>query len=165
MKKILLSCFLFACFSTAFSQRFINGVGICAFSTGGSGFNSFITGGITYSPRVNVVESDNSSVSLGLPLSLGIGYSSRSDGTASASAVINIPFIVNYNIGCGSTRQSEDRIGFFAGGGFGYHVAAYASDDNNSDGETTKVESVGLSSDLQAYSISKWLLNNFQKPP
>jgi hypothetical protein len=141
MKKIFLFSFLFFVAFTGFSQRFINGAGICAFSNGGSGFSSFITGGITYSPRVNISESDNSAVSIGMPISLGVGYSSGSgDGNASASAVVNIPLVINYNFGCGSTRQNESRIGFFAGGGFGYHVAAYA---NDYDDETTKIESYG----------------------
>ena len=148
MKKILLAISFCFCVSAGFSQRFINGVGISVFSTGGAGFNSFVTGGITYSPRVNLTESDNSAVSIGLPLSIGIAYSSNSGtGAASASAVVNIPLVLNYNFGAGSTRQTESRFGFFAGGGFGYHVAAYANDDdsyggNNGDG-TTSIRSYG----------------------
>src|SRR5580698_1122563 len=61
MKKFFLFSLLLVSVCTGFSQKFINGVGVCVFSTGGSGFNPFITGGITYSPRFNVSESDNSS--------------------------------------------------------------------------------------------------------
>jgi hypothetical protein len=148
MKKIFLSSVLVLSVTLCFSQRFINGIGACVFSTGGNGFNSFVTGGLTYSPRVNVYESDMSSVSIGLPLSIGISYSSNSNsGAASASAVVNLPLVVNYNFGCGSTRHNESRVGFFAGGGLGYHVAAYANDNddytgNNGDGTTT-IRAVG----------------------
>lgn len=144
MKKSLLFSALLLCASAGFSQKFINGVGVCAFSTGGAGYSTFITGGITYSPRVNIYSDENSAVSIGLPISFGIGYSSHeSDGTASASAVVNMPLVLNYNLGCGSTRQNESRIGFFAGGGFGYHVAARATDDGYADNNTTTVESFG----------------------
>ena len=142
MKKNVL-VFVFVLSATlSFSQRFINGIGITVFSTGGAGFNSFITGGITYSPRVNISESDNSAISIGLPLSIGLSYSSGSSGNASASAMVNLPLVVNYNVGAGATKETESRFGFFAGGGFGYHVAAYANDDdsytgNNGDGTTT----------------------------
>src|SRR5580693_2770039 len=124
MKKTLLLLFLVLAVSVSFSQRFINGVGITVFSTGGNGFNSFITGGITYSPRVNVSESDNSSVSIGLPISIGLSYSGGTSGNASASAMVNLPLVINYNFGAGATKQTESKFGFFAGGGFGYHVAA-----------------------------------------
>ena len=141
MKKLLIVFSMLAFAQVGFSQSFINGVGVCVFATGGSNFNTFITGGFTYSPRVNVSESDNSSVSIGLPLSIGLSYSSNSvSGTASASAMVNAPLVVNYNIGCGSSRVNESRFGFFAGGGFGYHLAAYAdsySNGNNADGSTT----------------------------
>jgi hypothetical protein len=133
MKRFLLAIILFISVTQGYSQRFINGAGICVFYTGGAGFSSFVTGGLSYSPRVNVYETDNSSVSLGLPISIGLSYASNSSsGTASASALVDVPFVVNYNFGRGSTRQNESRLGFFAGGGFGYHVAAYA--DNNGTG-------------------------------
>ncbi|MBS1933943.1 MAG: hypothetical protein JST96_08075, partial [Bacteroidetes bacterium] len=142
MKRTLLLFLLSLSASFAFSQRFINGIGITVFSTGGAGFNSFITGGLTYSPRVNISESDNSAISIGLPLSIGLSYSGSSSGNASASAMVNLPLVVNYNFGAGATKEVEDKFGFFAGGGLGYHVAAYANDNsdytgNNGDGTTT----------------------------
>src|ERR1700712_6072370 len=111
MKKVIFFSLLLLSVTTGFSQRFINGVGVCVFSTGGDGFSSFITGGIPYSPRVNIVESDNSAISLGLPMSIGLSYHASTDGNSNASALVNIPFVINYNFGCGSTRQNESRFG------------------------------------------------------
>jgi hypothetical protein len=143
MKKIFLSAFLILSVSICFSQRFINGVGVCAFSTGGIGYPSFATFGFTYSPRVNVYENDNSSVSIGIPLSLTVGYTPDGDSYSSVRAAFNIPLVVNYNFGCGSTRHNESRVGFFAGGGFGYHSAAYESVDTYGDDGTVEIESYG----------------------
>jgi hypothetical protein len=143
MKKIFTLFVLCSSFHLSFSQRFINGIGACVFSTSGSGFGSFVTGGITYSPRVNLTESEQATISIGIPMSIGIGYSSNGSGVTSASAVINMPLVVNYNFGCGSTRQNSDRFGFFAGGGFGYHAAAYASEDSYGNEGTTEIKAFG----------------------
>ena len=112
MKKFLALFVLCSLFHLSYSQRFINGIGACVFSTSGSGFSSFVTGGITYSPRVNLTESDQSTISIGIPISIGISYSGNSSGASSASAVVNIPLVVNYNYGCGSTRQMKTGLVF-----------------------------------------------------
>ena len=41
--------------------------------------------------------------------------------TASVGFIVNAPFIINLNIGRGSTKDNTDKIGYFLGGGFGYH--------------------------------------------
>ena len=33
----------------------------------------------------------------------------------------NLPLMVNVNLGAGSSKDCEDRFGFFIGGGFDYH--------------------------------------------
>ena len=143
MKKIILFVLFTGSFYFSFSQRFINGLGVCVFSTSGNGFGSFVTGGITYSPRVNFSESENGTFSVGLPLSIGIGYSENSGGVTSASAVFNLPLVVNYNYGCGSTRQNKDKLGFFAGGGFGYHAAAFVNNDDYGTNVTSDIKAFG----------------------
>ena len=142
MKILFLSFSLFVSCSIGFSQSFINGIGIAVISTGGTGFSSFVTGGITYSPRVNISESDHSSISIGIPLSIGLSTSTTdASGAGTASVMLNVPLLLNFNMGCGATRESDEKFGFFAGGGLGYHLAAYANTygntGNNADGTTT----------------------------
>ena len=75
MKKIILSAALLLSISTTFCQTFMHGVGIAIIgSTTARGSNSDIGfgEGFTYFPRVNFVETEALSVSVGIPLVVGI---------------------------------------------------------------------------------------------
>jgi hypothetical protein len=137
--KTLCFAFLACCLATGtFAQSFRNGIGIAYFSTSGQGLKSTNSFGLTYSPRVNVYEDEHSSVSIGLPISIGLSLhiSTNSDGSDnnSASAMVDLPLLVNYNYGAGSTRECEDRFGFFVGAGFGYHHADGVQDTTDAYG-------------------------------
>ena len=132
MKKISLSVLL--CFSllSGFSQSFLHGVGLSIFVSKVETSDIAAFGGVTYSPRVNFLETETLSLSAGIPLSVGLsgsysynsmnGYSSESN---TLRFMFNAPLIVNLNVRAGSTKENESRFGFFVGGGFGYHYGDF----------------------------------------
>ena len=129
MKHVILLALACITLSGAFAQTFTHGVGFTIFSTQAQGASSQITGALTYSPRINFVEAESFSLSVGVPLSVGLSgsYNSNSYGTTdnSLSFLLNVPVLVNFNWGQGSTRDNESRFGFFAGAGFGYHYGSF----------------------------------------
>lgn len=78
----------------------------------------------TYFPRYNLSESDNSSFSLGIPLSAGIGKVNNADGVAFS---VDVPLVGDYNIGCDAIPESESGFGGYAGAGFGYGYSSASS--------------------------------------
>jgi len=116
--------------STVFCQTFMHGAGVTVLVGSSKGGNVTVAEGLTYFPRVNFLETDAISVSVGVPLSVGISasssyYSSNSGGYYSEPGAIgfvaNVPLIINLNMGRGSTKDNPDRYGYFVGAGFGYH--------------------------------------------
>lgn len=97
--------------------------------------------GVTYAPRVNFVQTEALSVSVGIPVSIGF-TGSKSHGTFSVVGssdtyilhfMLNAPAMINLNIGAGSTKENNKRLGFFVGGGFGYHYGGYSQENEYSD--------------------------------
>jgi hypothetical protein len=123
MKQVILLALTCFTLSGAFAQTFTNGVGISVFSTQSQGSSSQISGAITYSPRINFVESESYSLSVGIPVSVGAqgSYNSQDVGNNSLTFLLNLPLVINFNMGAGSTRDNQNKFGFFVGGGFGYH--------------------------------------------
>ena len=132
MKKIILFAGLFMLTSSIFCQTFMHGVGITVIgSTTGQGSNSDIGfgEGFTYFPRVNFIETESLSVSVGIPLSVGISAkdpeTDQLNGnaylTSSIGFLLNAPLLCNLNMGRGSTRENRKKFGYFVGAGFGYH--------------------------------------------
>jgi len=129
MKKIILSVSLFFTLSTAFSQSFMNGVGITSMFSSSGDYFSF-GGGFTYSPRFNFVETEKISVSAGVPLTFALSiststtydnyYSSQYD-SSTAGFVFNAPLMISLNVGRGSTKENREKFGFFISAGYGYH--------------------------------------------
>lgn len=145
MKRVLLMMLGLAMAMGAFSQRFSNGVGIAYFNTSASGVQSTNSFGLTYSPKVNITESDHFSVSIGLPVSIGMsvnaGPSSSTNGVNgtninSLSLMADLPLLVNFNFGAGSSRDCEDKVGFFVGAGVGYHHTDGVEEDVDQYGDT-----------------------------
>jgi hypothetical protein len=149
MKKLFLVLGLFFIGNSIFSQSFMHGAGLSVFVATASGSNSAVNEGITYSPRFNFIEQDNMSVSVGIPLSVGVSgsYNSRSDGYGSSntlSVMFDAPLIVSLNMGCGSTKKTESRFGYFVGAGYGYHYGTYnLSDALIYEGTSTKLSAMG----------------------
>lgn len=132
MKKLLCSAVLSFFIFSAYSQSFMHGVGVSIFVTKVPQTDVGAFGGVTYSPRINFVETESLSLSAGIPLSIGMsgnyyytdmnGYSSDYN---SLRFMMNAPMIINLNLGAGSTKENEDRFGFFVGGGYGYHFGDF----------------------------------------
>jgi hypothetical protein len=138
MKKIILSSAAMLFFSfVSFSQTFMHGAGLTLIgSTTAQGSNSDIGlgEGFTYFPRINFVETEKLSVSVGIPLCIGIsavtsydyyGYSNSN----SIGFILNAPLIINLNMGRGSTKENRNRYGYFVGAGFGYHHDNFLTDN------------------------------------
>jgi hypothetical protein len=138
MKKIVLSLVLFFTVGAVFAQTFMQGAGLTVLVGTSKGSDATVGEGFTYFPRFNFIETEGLSVSAGIPLTLGVTistsyYSSNgyySDG-GSVGFVVNAPFIVNLNMGRGSTKENTDKFGYFVGAGFGYHHGDFLVDDFN----------------------------------
>lgn len=77
---------------------------------------------LTYFPRYNFVENENSSISIGFPLGIGIGIASNTYGNdAGISFAYDLPATIDYNIGFKSTSENEKTFGVYFGAGFGYY--------------------------------------------
>ena len=140
MKKIIFSVALCFVLSTAFCQSFMHGVGITVLGSTASGSNISYGEGFTYSPRFNFLETEQLSVSVGIPLSVGLStsfgttydiYGYANDQT-SIGFVINVPVIVSLNMGRGSTKDNRKKFGYFVGAGFGYHHGDFITDSYTS---------------------------------
>lgn len=82
---------------------------------------------ITYYPRVNMMETDNSSLSIGIPFGLGIGKSRTSEGGPDGkfSVGADFPVVVDYNMGYKSSDENRSKSGGYVGLGFGYAVSSW----------------------------------------
>jgi hypothetical protein len=142
MKKFVLLAVACLTGATAFSQSFMHAVGLSVFIDHTPRSGSITSVALTYSPRFNLMENKNMSVSVGIPLSIGgsggrggrqgdgyyiddVYYYYDDNGyeapEVKARWMIDVPVIVNLNFGALSTKHNTSRIGFFVGGGFGYH--------------------------------------------
>jgi hypothetical protein len=141
MKKIFIATILMSFLggSAAFAQSFMHSLGATImFGNGksvddGSGGSSTPTIGLnalTYYPRINLVESDNSSVSVGVPLSLGFQGSVNSQTGSSIVFGYDLPLAVDYNMGHKSTPENEAGFGGYIGAGFGYTHTSVSISDN-----------------------------------
>ena len=136
MKKFMLAIALLLSLSSAFSQRFMHGVGITALVSTASGSGTSIGEGFTYSARFNVIETENLALAIGIPLSVGISsniytsYNSSGYGSdvTSIGLVLNVPVIVSLNMGRGATKANRKKFGYFVGAGFGYHHGDFITD-------------------------------------
>jgi len=98
----------------------VTGKSVDAF--GGSSSVTLLQTSFCYFPRYNVTESENSSVSIGLPLALGVGLSSNTyDGTSGVAFAYEVPLAIDYNFGYKSTMENDSRTGGYLGVGFSYY--------------------------------------------
>lgn len=147
MKKIILLTLSFAACFSAYSQKFMHGAGVIVLVDKTEYSDARAVGGLTYSPRINFFQKDNLSLSVGVPLSVGLGgnYSSHigsyRNETTNIRFMFNLPAIVNVNFGRGSSKNAHNRIGFFAGAGYGYHFSTEADNYSGDYGEYNSAES------------------------
>ena len=73
--------------------------------------------GITYASRLNFWVSNKTSLSLGFPLSVG-----WSNIKLPHFAEADVAAEMDFNFGSGSTKTNQQKLGFFAGPGYSFHV-------------------------------------------
>lgn len=132
MKKIAFLATFVICAYTASSQSFLHGagVGFMLSDPATPGINSKLFFTLHYYPQVAFVETESFSVSAGIPLTVGLSgsysanYSTRGDSYEENTllALAQVPLMINFNGGAGSSKDNEQRFGYFIGGGFGYHT-------------------------------------------
>ena len=154
MKKWILILSFFLPAGRTFSQSFMHGVGLDIFVTTANNGNAAAAEGFTYNPRFNFFETEDYSLSVGVPLTIGFSgsyssnynsyYGSTTDNTLAFMA--HIPLILNFNFGAGSSKDNEERFGFFVGGGLGYHYGKYNQDlvDSTGNGYTQQATINGV---------------------
>ncbi|SFO76779.1 hypothetical protein SAMN05428949_6557 [Chitinophaga sp. YR627] len=133
MKKIfLLAAACLACVYSVHAQRFIHGIGTGVFVDGSSKTETKVSSTLMYSIRMSFAETENTALSLGIPLSVGINgvdeyyYDSYTGeyGYNNLGFMVNVPLLFNFNIGAGSAKGCQSRMGFFVGAGFSYHASS-----------------------------------------
>ena len=138
MKKI----FLFASFvfttALAGAQTFLHGAGTGFSVTTMKNAETAVFGTLMYNPRFTLTETESSSLTIGLPLTFGFAgeysYSSYYGEQSDLRYVLNAPLILNMNWGAGSSKITEDRFGFFVGGGFGINTGNFVVEETIVDG-------------------------------
>ncbi|WPQ61554.1 hypothetical protein SIO70_24650 [Chitinophaga sancti] len=145
MKKVLLlATVALSCMQSSFAQHFKNGFGAGISVEDAQYMDTKVNFTFTYSPALFFAEQENTSFSVGIPISFGVngGYSSDAyDGyyynsTSSIGFMLDIPVILNFNYGAGAVKGGHKKWGFFAGAGYGYHLSTdeysnYYDDNGN----------------------------------
>src|SRR5882672_12120087 len=108
MKKLLFSMIVLCISIVSQAQTFMQGVGINVVLQSSSGFSADPVGAIIYSPRVSFMETETSSLSVGIPMSFGISghYNSQNIGGNSLGLMFDAPLMFNYNYGAGSSKEA-----------------------------------------------------------
>lgn len=90
-----------------------------------------------YFPRLNFIENENSSVSIGFPVAAGFGIATNTDASgAGLYFSYDLPAVLDYNIGAKSTSDNEDSFGGYFGLGFGYYKVGIKNDYSSYNGAT-----------------------------
>ena len=130
---LLLTCGLAGGTHAQFMHSLGGTVAVMHTTVGPDGYQNsltFVYKDITYFPRYNVIENDNSSLSVGIPLGLGFGSASNiSDGTSSLYFGFDAPLAIDFNFGAKSTSNSDAGFGGYIGGGFGYRYSSFHISD------------------------------------
>jgi opacity protein-like surface antigen len=133
MKKILLAASLLLTTAFAGAQTFLHGIGTGFSVTTMKTAETAVFGTLMYNPRFTLTETESSSLTIGLPLTLGFAgeysYSSYYGEQSDIRYVLNAPLILNMNWGAGSSKITEDRFGFFVGGGFGINTGSFVVEE------------------------------------
>ena len=92
----------------------------------------------TFMPRLLFGEKENSSFSLGSPVSVGVGFAKDFYGDTHIYYGGELPLVIDFNKGRKSTPDNEDSFGWYIGSGFSYTLTNWT--DGNS---TEKLNSYG----------------------
>lgn len=90
---------------------------------------SLFHGAGDYFVRYNLKETENSSISIGLPIDFGLGTISDPINDATGLYLAGDASLgLFYNSGLKSTKKNESTFGYFAGGGFSYGYVGISYD-------------------------------------
>ncbi|SHN23642.1 PorT family protein [Chitinophaga sp. CF418] len=162
MKRIfLLAAICLAGAKSSVAQRFIHGAGVGIFVEDAKMTDAKGSFTLTYSPRLSFAETENTSLSIGIPLNIGFSGSYNAVYTSNdyyeentLGYMINVPLMFNFNIGAGSAQGCKDRMGFFIGAGYAYHIGSvdeilhdeygYEYTDSKTESSTGLAANIGL---------------------
>ena len=88
----------------------------------------------TYFPRYNFIENTKTSLSIGLPLSIGVALADVSDGEDFGVAFgFDIPVVLDFNFGFKASSEETDgkKLGGYVGVGFGYNKIVISKTTNS----------------------------------
>jgi hypothetical protein len=156
-KLVLLSCILFVNIVPA--QKISHSIGIGATFSGSYVVQRIVTAsyideytarlnriGFQYFPRMILTKNVRSSVSVGVPLTVGVSWATKNEFTSismmsstvpiwgllpeknnKAHFAVEIPVVVDFNIGAGSSLQNRKGIGAYLGGGYAYSYTTFTN--------------------------------------
>jgi len=134
-RKYILTSIALSLSGFAFSQTFMQGLGVNLVMQSLPGYSVNPVVGILYSPKFSFLEKDHSSLTVGLPLSFAYAgiYNTQAgiENNTTIGWMLDAPLMINYNYGAGSNKKVSGRFGFFAGFGYGYHSNPFT--DNSGD--------------------------------
>ncbi|HLK29055.1 MAG TPA: hypothetical protein VKT28_10745 [Puia sp.] len=146
IKLLFILCIFFLSTTTLRAQKLMHSFGLTlsvlqgTLHEGGNNYESFALeqSNLTYFPRYNFVENENSSISIGAPIGVGIGIATNTYGNdAGVIFSYDLPVVIDYNIGCKSTMENDRTFGGYFGAGFGYNkVSISGSSYSNFNGSS-----------------------------
>jgi len=130
--------FIFVTTSNLFAQHFMKGIGanisiLTAKINTPSEKYTFMMSVVhlSFFPRYNLTESENSSVSVGSPFGVGIGILTEAGNASGIAWGVDVPLVIDYNIGLKSTPDNENSSGGYFGGGFGFMYTGWSGGGNS----------------------------------
>ena len=128
-KLLIIICIFFFSINRVTAQKLMHSFGLTLSVLQGTlhqglGYETFGVeqNNVTWFPRYNFIEGENSSVSIGAPVGVGIGLATNTIGNdAGILFSYDLPVVLDYNIGCKSTVDNDRTFGGYFGAGFGYN--------------------------------------------
>jgi hypothetical protein len=120
MSKIFNALVLLAISASSFSQHFMHSAGVSTYFENVKNGDAVFNAGLLYSPRYNFIEKEHLSLSLGTPIGIGLALLTLTNGmdrSSKTGVVLDLPFMLDLNIGGGSVPGKTEEFGFFIGGG------------------------------------------------
>lgn len=123
---VLLSTTMKAQFHHAIGASYLSAKGkVPSNATPGTERPKFVGYGLHYYTRYDVKSTENSTISVGLPISTGVGGHIDPEDGGSIGVLADVAVTADYNVGAGSSEDNEAGFGGFIGVGFGYTYSNY----------------------------------------
>jgi len=130
LKKFFLFVIGTAPFNPSHAQSFMHGIGLNVVTQSSPIIAAQKTElSVIYSPRFNFTITPNSTISAGMPISVAFTgfYSDSVKNNSTLRWMLDLPFMLDFNYGAGSSKKNPRKFGFFAGGRIGYHTNLFSS--------------------------------------